>query len=149
MTTQTDTSTLNDLIAVLEDGRAFYSEAADKVDRGDLKALFGRMASTKKAILTELRSRVAATGDSPSDGSFAGSVRKTYADLKARMSKDTDAEYIAQLEEFEDRILDEFRDALQESEDVEVQALAAKYMPQVQLDHDEMKALKDAVGKGK
>lgn len=149
MSTDTDTSTLNDLIDVLEDGRNFYADAATKVERTDLKALFDRMARTKTAIANDLKNKVVFSGKEPSDGSFAGSIRKTYAELKASLVSDTQAEYVAQLEEFEDRILDEFRDAIEKTEDPEVRAIAAKYMPEVRRDHDEMKALKDAMGKGK
>lgn len=149
MTTETDTSTLNDLIDVLEDGRNFYADAATKVERGDLKALFERMARTKTAIANDLKNKVVFSGKEPSEGSFAGSMRKTYADMKASLVKDTQAEYVAQLEEFEDRILHEFRDAIEHTDDTEVRAIAAKYMPEVRRDHDEMKALKDAMGKGK
>ena len=62
---------------------------------------------------------------------------------------DTQAEYVAQLEEFEDRILDEFRDAIEKTDDAGVRAIATRYMPEVRRDHDEMKSLKDAMGKGK
>lgn len=149
MSTDTDTSTLNDLIDVLEDGRNFYADAATKVERADLKALFERMARTKTAMVNDLKNKVVFSGKEPSDGSFAGSVRKAYADMKASLVSDTQAEYVAQLEEFEDRILDEFRDAIENTDDPEVRAIAAKYMPEVRRDHDEMKALKDAMGKGK
>lgn len=144
----TDTATLNDLINVLEDGRSFYGDAAEKVERPDLKALFQRMARTKAAIVNELKAKVTFSGEKPSDGSIAGSLRKAYAEVKATLVSDTQAEYVAQLEEFEDRILDEFRDAIEESDDIEVRNVALKYLPEVRRDHDEMRALKRAMGKG-
>jgi uncharacterized protein (TIGR02284 family) len=149
MSSDTDTSTLNELIDVLEDGRNFYADAATKVERADLRALFERMARVKASILGDLRNKVVFNGEEPSEGSFAGTVRKAYAELKASLVSDSQAEYVAQLEEFEDRILDEFRAAIQDTDDPEVRAIAGKYMPEVMRDHDEMKALKDAMGKGK
>lgn len=149
MSNDTDTSTLNDLINVLEDGRSFYADAATKVERADLRALFERMARTKTAIVNDLKNKVVFSGDEPSDGSFGGSIRKSYAELKAKLVSDTEGEYVAQLEEFEDRILKEFREAIEESDDAEVKNIALKYMPEVRRDHDEMRALKEAMGKGK
>lgn len=149
MSTDTDTSTLNDLINVLEDGRNFYADAATKVDRADLRALFERMARTKTAIVNDLKNKVVFSGEEPSDGSMGGSIRKAYAELKAKLVSDTEGEYVAQLEEFEDRILKEFREAIEGSDDVEVKNIALKYMPEVRRDHDEMRALKEAMGKGK
>ena len=48
-------ATINDLIEVLEDGTKFYQEALTKVSRPDLRSLFGRMATTKAAIASDLR----------------------------------------------------------------------------------------------
>src|SRR5438270_5872203 len=52
---KTDTSTLKDLVEVLNDGKKFYEEASSKVDRPELKQLFDRMAHTKAAIAGDLQ----------------------------------------------------------------------------------------------
>lgn len=138
----TDTSTLNDLIQVLNDGKSFYEEAAPKV-RADLATVFQRMARTKAAIVNDLQAAVASAGEKPAQsGTFAGSVRKLYADVRTSLSSDSDAEYVAQLEEFEDRILAEFRAAVEKSDDANVRAIAQRHLPNVTRDHDDMRALK-------
>lgn len=138
-----DTSTLNDMIEVLDDGRKFYEEAAAEVDRADLKALFTRMARAKEAIGNDLRSVVAARGEKPPEGgSWAGSVRQAYADLRVMLSKDKTYAYIAELEGFEDRIMQAFRDAAAKSSDATVNSLAERYMSEVSRDHAQMSTLK-------
>jgi uncharacterized protein (TIGR02284 family) len=83
----TDHSALNDMISTLNDGRAFYQDAATKVAREDLKRLFERMAKTKMAIVNDMQNTVVFTGAEPSDeGSFSGGMRKAYAGLLARLS---------------------------------------------------------------
>ena len=57
-----DTTTLNDMIEVLNDGRTFYEEAAIEVKRADLKTLFVRMARIKQSIANDLRTAVVANG---------------------------------------------------------------------------------------
>ncbi len=139
----TDTSTLNDLIDILDDGRNFYTDAAAKAERPEHRQLFERMVSTKTAIVTDLKSTVAASGEKPHEGgSTAGGLRQAWGELRAKLSSDTDAQYIAQLEEFEDRILHSFEGAVQDSDDAAVRGLAQKYMPEVRRDHDRMRALK-------
>lgn len=142
-----ETGQLNDLINVLEDGRSFYEEAAQETGRTDLKSLFTRMARVKLVIANDLKNKVVFKGDEPSQGSFAGTVRKAYAEVRTRLSSDSDAEYVAQLEEFEDRILEEFKQTAEKSKDAEVRGIAMKYLPEIRRDHDEMRALKVQAGK--
>ncbi len=139
----TDTATLNDMIEVLNDGKKFYEEAATQVKRKDLAALFSRMARTKGAIASDLRTAVVASGAKPAEGgTFAGSLRKAYAEIATKLSSDKDYTFIAQLEEFEDRILKAFNDAQTKSEDPGVRTIAQRYLPEVTRDHNEMRSLK-------
>jgi uncharacterized protein (TIGR02284 family) len=138
-------ATINDLIEVLEDGRNFYEEAAAKVPLPVLSALFARMAATKAAIANDLRTALTAMGGTPSsEGTFAGSVRKTYAEVRAKLSVDKNHAYVAELEEFEDRILKAFEYAAHNSADDRVRAIAQRYMPEVSRDHAHMRELKHA-----
>lgn len=143
MESHTDTATLKELVEVLDDGKKFYQEASTKVDRPDLQQLFNRMARTKGAIAGDLKTKIVATGKSvPNDGSIGGSLRKAYGEICAKLSKTPNAEYVDQLEGFEDRIVHAFRDAAEKSDDADVRAVATKYMPEVLRDHNEMSALK-------
>ncbi|MEP6483300.1 MAG: PA2169 family four-helix-bundle protein [Rudaea sp.] len=143
-----DTATLNHLIEVLNDGKKFYDEAATNVQRPDLKTMFLQMAKTKGAIASDLRTAVVAKepGKEAADdeGTFAGSIRKAYAEIKTKLSSDKNYAYIAELEEFEDRILAAFREAAEKSDDAGVRTIAQRYMPQVMRDHAQMRDLKQA-----
>jgi uncharacterized protein (TIGR02284 family) len=139
-----DTTTLNDMIEVLNDGKTFYEEASIEVKRDDLKSLFVRMARTKQAIANDLRTAVVASGAKPAEGgSFAGKVRTAYAEVRTKFSSHKDNEYVTQLEEFEDRILCAFKNAASTSDDQAVRTIADRYMPEVTRDHNEMKTLKE------
>lgn len=138
-----DTATLNELIEVLNDGKKFYQEAAQEVTRADLKQFFSRMADTKAAIIVDLQGKVSADGKKPAHrGTLAGSLRKGYAELRTKMSGDKEMAYISQLEEFEDRILHSFQDAVKDSDDPSVRMVAEKYLPEVARNHDQMHDLK-------
>ncbi|MDC8012488.1 PA2169 family four-helix-bundle protein [Tahibacter soli] len=139
----TTTSKLNDLIELLNDGENFYTEAAAKVKLPAYKNLFLRMATIKRAVSADLASHVAAHGgDVASGGTVFGSLRKMYADVRASMTKDSEAVYVAQLEQTEDRILEAFRDELNDDESLEVRRLAERHYPELKRAHDEMRDLK-------
>ena len=143
-----DISTLNHLIEVLNDGKKFYAEASTEVQRPDLKSLFAQMATTKAAIAADLRTAVVAKDSSKApdadDGSFAGSLRKAYSEIRTKLSSDKNYAYIAELEAFEDRILAAFREAAEKSDDMGVRTIAQRYLPQVLRDHAQMRDMKHA-----
>ena len=143
---KTDDAALDEMIRMLNDGRSFYEEAAGKVAREDLKRLFERIARTKTAIVNDMKNKVILAGAEPHDeGTATGGLRRAYAELRAKLASDREASYVDQLEEFEDRILASFREAIEGSRDPEIRSIAQKYLPEVARDHDEMRALKLAL----
>ncbi|MCQ4167088.1 PA2169 family four-helix-bundle protein [Tahibacter harae] len=136
-------SNLKDLIELLNDGEKFYAEAAAKVKIPAYANLFQRMAQQKQAIASDLSARLSALGESaPQGGTMLGSLRKFYTDVRASMSKDSEAVYVGQLEQTEDRILEAFRDELTQSEDLELRRIAERHYPDLKRTHDEMRDLK-------
>jgi uncharacterized protein (TIGR02284 family) len=136
-------TTLNEMIEVLHDGQSFYEEAAVATKQDNLRELFGRMAQTKSVIAHELSNVVVALGEKPAtDGTLAGSLRKLYAEIRAKLSSDTDYQYVAQLEEFEDRIVHAFERAVVDSRDSLARQIADRYFSSVRKDHNIMRDLK-------
>lgn len=138
--------TLNDLIEIARDGSEFYGEAAGKVDNPELATLFRRMGEHKREIVTGLGSEVAVAGGTPADhGTLVGSMHQAYAKARAALGK-TDYAYVAELEELEDRLLDAFRDTLEDSDTpAPARAAAQKYLPRVTECHDIMRSRKVAM----
>lgn len=142
----TDTAMLKDLVEVLNDGKLFYEEAAAKVELPQFKQIFSQMARTKAAIASDFKIKIVASGESaPEGGTFSGALRKAYAEIAAKLSNTPNAEYVGQLEDCEDRIVSEFRTVANTSDDAELRALAQKHMPEVLRDHEQMRALKQAM----
>jgi uncharacterized protein (TIGR02284 family) len=140
------TSSLNELIEVLNDGVKFYEDAGRTTANATYQALFQRLASTKRAIAADLRAEVELHGERAADsGTIVGSLRQSYTDLRARLSENPDAKYIGELEEAEDRILRAFQDALTLSDRSEVRQIAQNYLPDIKRMHDEMRQLKAQV----
>jgi len=143
MTKNKTAANINDLVEALNDGIAFYDHAAGETNDAAHKQLFQDMSRIKRSIATDLKTEVVSAGGEPAnDSSWLGDFRQGYADLKAKMVKDSDAAYVASLEAQEDRVLHAFRDAVDEDQPVRVREIAAKYLPEVQGMHDRMRALK-------
>ena len=141
-----DTATLTDLVEVLNDGTKFYEEAAARVALPQFRQIFRQMAKTKAALADDFKALLVASGESaPEGGTFRGAILKVYAEIAAKLSSAPNAEYVGQLEDCEDRIVREFRAAVNSSNDAVVRALIEKHMPKVLQDHEQMRALKAAM----
>ena len=136
---------LADLVTALQDGVDFYDHAIEKRPNSPHNATYRHFREIKSSIIADLNTQIAMRGEQPpSDGSWLQGVREGYADVRAMFVKDSDDSYLVNLEEQEDRVLDAFRDALEDSDSPTVRALAAKYLPDVKRMHDQMRALKRA-----
>lgn len=137
--------TLNDLVEALNDGIAFYDHAAKETTDASHQDLYRNMSRLKGIIAADLKSEIAKQGATPAnDSSWLGEFRQGYADLKAKLSKDPDATYVAALEAQEDRVLHAFRDAIDGDQPPRVRELASTYLPEVRDMHDRMRDLKKA-----
>lgn len=136
-------STVKDLVQISRDGLEFYQDAMGEVRSERLRSVFDRMAASKRTLIDALSVKLAVNDeDVPTDGTFAGSLRKVYADVRATLSSNEDKVYVAQLEEAEDRLLKHFEQAIKDATDPSVRALLQQHYPQVRASHDEMRALK-------
>lgn len=137
---------LNDLIEIARDGKDFYTEAADKVKDTELSSLFTRIAAVKGEIVTSLSATVAATGGKPAEkGTMVGSMHQFYGKIRAGLG-DTEYGYVAELEESEDRLLEAFRETLQDKDTPPAARMEVeRLMPQVVECHDVMRNRKMAL----
>lgn len=136
-------SSLADLVQILNDGISFYLDAASKVSEPELSSFFQRMSYLKKTIAADFNSEIARQGDTPSEeGSFLGAMRAAYADVLAKLSDNTARQYIDELEEHEDRLVAAFREAVLADPSARVRELALLYFPEIEKMHAEMRRLK-------
>ncbi|MCB1555239.1 MAG: PA2169 family four-helix-bundle protein [Xanthomonadales bacterium] len=134
---------LQELVSIARDGERFYDEAGKEVSDPTLKMLFLRMADHKRNLIRALSTRLAANyEDVPTDGTFAGTVRRLYADLRASVSDNEAKVYVTQLEETEDRLLEHFQSAIDSINDPALRAALLRYAPDVRACHDEMRTQK-------
>jgi uncharacterized protein (TIGR02284 family) len=136
-----ESHTLNELIQVLRDGEAFYTDAAQKVEAPVYRNLFQRMARIKCAIANELAAYATAGNARMARDSMMDLWEPTYADKRVGIGKAAEKIYLTLLEETEDQILDVFRSHLRYSDSTAVCAILYRRMPEAQRAHDEMRDL--------
>lgn len=137
---------LNDLIAIARDGQEFYTEAAQKVDDGELSALFTRIAGVKGNIVSSLGATVQQAGGEPDrTGTMVGTMQQVYGKVRAAFG-DKEYGYVAELEESEDRLLKAFKETIADDDTPQAARTAAQaLLPQVTECHDTMRARKQAM----
>jgi uncharacterized protein (TIGR02284 family) len=141
------TASLDELVATLNDGVAFYERAARKVTDPEFVDLFGRMARLKQAIAGDLNAEVALQGERPrAAGSVFGALRIAYAETLGALTDQNAATYVARLEQHEDRLLAAFRDAVLGGDSNRARDLALRYYPEVERMHAQMSRLKKQLG---
>jgi uncharacterized protein (TIGR02284 family) len=140
-------ASLEELVATLNDGVAFYERAARKVTDPGLVDLFERMAALKQAIAGDLNVELALLGERTREqGSVFGGNRNAYTPVLGALTDQNAATYVARLEEQEDRLIAAFRDAALGGDSSRVRDLALLHYPEIERMHARMSRLKKQLG---
>lgn len=138
-----DMKHVSDIIQVLNSGIEFYSDAKEKVEDQHLVQFFDRMVNARRMVKEQLQPFAVKEDGKREEGSaFSVEARKVYTKVIGAMSSDKDHTYISQLEEVEDKTLEELRAALKEKQPPQYEAALLQSMATMQECHDEMRALK-------
>ena len=134
---------ITDIIKVMNGGIEFYQEAKTKLDDSTYKAFFDRMIGAKAEAVAELQPfAVDQQGEVENDTSNLVKARQTYTKLLAKISSDsTTFTYVDQLEEVEDKVLEELDLALERNQTQDCEVTLRRVKVSMKECHDEMKAL--------
>ncbi|WP_372626004.1 PA2169 family four-helix-bundle protein [Arsukibacterium sp.] len=136
---------VHDIIQVLNSGIDFYGDAKEKVDDRQLASFFDRMLNARRLVKERLQPFAIAEDGKREDGSaFTVEARKVYTKVIGAMSSDKEHTYISQLEEVEDKTLEELKAALTENQPPQFVTALRQSLTTMQECHDEMRALKKA-----
>lgn len=138
-----DERRVKELIQIATDSATFYARALEKVENPDIRRILTDMGQHKRDVAVSLRQALQiddATVDP--NGTLSGAMRRAYADLLAMVSSDDDRIYVGQLEEMEDKLLHNLKEAIAEIEDPKIVAILQSHLPRIAACHSEMSALK-------
>jgi uncharacterized protein (TIGR02284 family) len=138
-------STLNGLIETCKDGQEGFKEAAEGVERSDLKSLFYEFSQQRAQFAGELQSIVQQLGGDPEkSGSFAGSLHRGWINIKSAVTGQDESAILNECERGEDSAKNNYKDALEEPLPANVAETVNTQYVAVQAAHDRIKALRDA-----
>ena len=138
-------STLNGLIETCKDGQNGFKEAAEGVERSDLKSLFYEFSQQRSQFAGELQSLVQSLGGDPENsGSMAAALHRGWINIKSAVTGKDEGAILNECERGEDSAKNAYKNALEEALPANViETVQAQYTA-VQAAHDRVKALRDA-----
>ncbi len=135
---------LNNLIQQCEDAQEFYEEACETTDNHEMRMLFARMKEARAPIIADLIERVKALGGEAKDAeTVMGEIRASWGKLKATLSTNKDETLVSELEEVEDRSLEEFYSAVAKNLPEQTIIMLKRHANALRKTHDIMKATQD------
>ncbi len=145
MTNEDVISTLNNLIETNKDGQEGFKQAAEGVERSDLKSTFFEYSQQRSKFTGELQELVRELGGDPENtGSIAGSLHRGWLNIKTAVTGKDDAAVLNECERGEDVAKKAYKDALEEDLPANVKAVVSRQSAAVQTAHDKVRDLRDA-----
>ena len=138
-------STLNGLIETCKDGQNGFQEAAEGVERSDLKSLFYEFSQQRAQFAGELQSLVQSLGGDPENtGSVAAAIHRGWINIKSAVTGKDDGAILSECERGEDSAKNTYKDALEEPLPANVMEVVQTQYQAIQSAHDRVKALRDS-----
>ena len=138
-------STLNGLIETCKDGQEGFRQAAEGVERSDLKSLFYEYSQQRAQFSGELQTVIEGLGGDPANsGSVAGSLHRGWINIKSAVTGKDDAAILNECERGEDSAKNMYRDALAEPMPEYIKETLRTQYASIQEAHDRVKALRDS-----
>lgn len=138
-------STLNGLIETCKDGQNGFKEAAEGVERSDLKSLFYEFGQQRAQFAGELQTLVQTLGGDPENsGSLAAAIHRGWIDIKSVVTGKDEGAILNECERGEDSAKKMYKEALEQNLPAHVMETVRTQYTSVQAAHDRVKALRDS-----
>ena len=138
-------STLNRLIETCKDGQKGFKEAADGVDRSDLKSLFFEFSQQRAHFAGELQNIVQTLGEEPeTSGSTAGALHRGWINLKAAITGKDEQAILNECERGEDSAKNTYKAAIEKPFPSTIADVVRNQYESIQMAHDRVKMLRDS-----
>ncbi len=138
-------STLNNLIETCKDGQEGFKQAAEGVERSDLKSLFYDLGQQRAKFAGELQALVRELGGDPeTTSSAAGALHRGWINIKSYVTGKDEAGVLNEAERGEDIAKKAYKDALAENLPANVMTVVQAQSNEVMTAHDRVRDLRDA-----
>lgn len=145
MTNEQTISTLNSLIETCKDGQDGFKEAAEGVERSDLKSLFYECSQQRSQFAGELQSLVRELGGDPEDtGSFTAALHRGFIDIKSIVMGRDETAILNECERGEDIAKAAYQKAAEMDLPANVKTTVQSQSNTVKATHDKIRDLRDS-----
>lgn len=143
-------STLNGLIETCRDGQEGFKQAAEGVERSDMKTLFYEFGQQRATFVGELQDIVRTLGGDPENsGSFAGTLHRGWINIKSVVTGKDESAILNECERGEDSAKNAYKEALETALPAYVAQSVQDQYTEIQSAHDRVKALRDSFNNDK
>ncbi len=138
--------TLNSLLECCHDGEYGFRACAEHIESRELQSQLSRRAESCRAAADELQALIEQMGgEAETGGSASGALHRGWVSVKGTLSGYSDYAMLDECERGEDAALAQYRKALKQNLTPEARLLVERQAQGVQMNHDEIKALRDAI----
>lgn len=135
---------LNNLIETSKDGEYVFRNAAEHAQADSLRRLLLRHADQCRQSVIELEAMVHHYGGTAEKhGSVSGALHRGWVAVKTTLTTFDDKAILEECERGEDVVKARYRRALENTLPTDVQSLVQRQYEGVQLNHDELRALRN------
>lgn len=138
--------TLNDLLETCRDGEYGFRECAEHTKALDIKTVLNQRASECRFAATELEAMIKQMGSEPDEGgTVSAALHRGWVAVKGTLSGYSDYDMLDECERGEDVALARYRKARKQTLPASAMTLVVKQAEGVQRNHDQIKAMRDAL----
>lgn len=138
-------STLNGLIEICKDGQNGFKDAAEGVERSDLKTLFYEFSQQRSEFVGVLQGLVRNLGGDPETaGSISGTVHRGWLNIKAAVTGQDEGAILNECERGEDYAKEAYAEALELNLPDNIADVLSQQSQAVLAAHNRIRALRDA-----
>jgi uncharacterized protein (TIGR02284 family) len=138
-------TTLNGLIEICRDGQNGFKEAAEGVERSDLKSVFYEFSQQRAEFVGVLQQLVRSLGGEPAEsGSITGALHRSWIDIKSAVSGRDEAAILNECERGEDAAKDAYEAAQNQDLPANVADVVRQQAQAVLAAHNRIKALRNS-----
>jgi uncharacterized protein (TIGR02284 family) len=138
-------SLLNSLIETCKDGEQGFKEAAEGVERSDLKSTFYEYSQQRSQYAGVLQGLVRSLGgNAENDGSISGAMHRGWINIKSAVTGQDEAAILNECERGEDFAKEAYEDALKTSLPANVEDVLRQQSQGVQAAHNRIRELRNS-----
>ena len=144
MTNEETITTLNNLIETCKDGQNGFKEAAENIEKSDLKTFLYDCSQQRSQFAGKLQELVRELGGDPeNEGSISASLHRGWMNIKTAITGNDEQAILNECERGEDSAVKNYKEALENDFPANIESVVREQYATIQTTHDKVKNLRN------